>query len=253
MLFSICTTLLNAQDLERRPLMGIAYDTNPNIVDPNLPRGVDIKFIVPNSSAQNANLQVGDIIIEYQDNPIQSKLDFKNQMRNQKTGDKVSIKYIREGEVISQEMNLTGFPKEEHPEFETIYDQVNHNDNQIRSFITKPSLSKKQFPAVYIIQGIGCGPIENPFKQPSGISSLVDSLTLNGFVTFRMERSGAGDSRGTPCQEIAFEEDLDNFKAGLKKLKSYDFVDQDKIFLIGISMGGIMAPIISQEEEVAGL
>ncbi len=242
-----------SQTLVRRSLLGIAYETAAEHTNPDLPRGVEVKFVVPKSSAEKAGLQSGDLIINYEKLPINSMLDFKTQMRNHTTGDKVNIRLVRKGEVIQKKMELTAYPKEENPAFITEYDQVNINGNRIRTILTKPRNGKNVHPTVYIIQGIGCSPMENPFHQPNSIYTLVDSLTRAGFATMRMERSGVGDSRGTPCQEIGFGEDFKNFQAGLKKLQTYDFVDQQKIFLIGLSMGGLIAPMMAKTEDLAGL
>ncbi|MGX1930107.1 alpha/beta fold hydrolase [Flagellimonas sp. 2504JD4-2] len=244
---------LTAQTLERKPLLGVAYDTPEQKRSDRLPEGVEVKYVVPKSSSEGAGLEKGDIIFSYNNAEIDSKATFKKLIGNQRSGDKVKIKLIRNEKVISKKMTLTEFPREYHPDYETSYDAVNVNDYMIRSIITTPKSDEAKLPAVYIIQGIGCGRVENPFKNMNGVSDLITSLTQNGFITMRMERSGVGDSQGPPCQDINFTTDLNHFQAGLEKLKSYENVDQTNVFIVGISMGGIMAPLLASEIDVKGM
>ncbi|MEM7085324.1 MAG: alpha/beta fold hydrolase [Bacteroidota bacterium] len=243
----------NAQELDRRPLLGIMYDVSEVQLIKDLPIGVEVKKVVPMSSAAKVGLKEGDVVVRYGNAEIHQNSDFKKQMRTHTTGDVIELTLIRGGKVLTKKMTLTEFPREENEAFETLYDQVVVKDGIIRSVITKPNTGLAEYPMVYIIQGIGCGSIENSFKQETGMYSLVESLTKKGFATFRMERSGAGDSQGTPCNSIGFNRDLSNFTQGFKKLQTYDYVNQNKVFIVGISMGGIMAPIIAKNTNVAGI
>src|SRR5262249_37317010 len=43
------------------------------------------------------------------------------------------------------------------------------------------------------------------------------------------------------------------FLDGLKQLKSLPYVDKENIFIAGFSMGGVIAPLIAQQEPVKGI
>jgi pimeloyl-ACP methyl ester carboxylesterase len=47
--------------------------------------------------------------------------------------------------------------------------------------------------------------------------------------------------------------ELDGYKQALRVLKQFDFVDGDRVFLFGHSMGGIMAPLMAAEVPVRGI
>ena len=68
----------------------------------------------------------------------------------------------------------------------------------------------------------------------------------HGYATMRVDKSGMGDSKGTPCMESDFEMEASGYKAGLAAIKGLDFVDQQNIFIAGFSIGGIMAPVVAQ-------
>ena len=78
---------------------------------------------------------------------------------------------------------------------------------------------------------------------------LVHAIGSQGFVTMRVEKSGVGDSQGPPCDSIGFEEELAGYQAGLKFLRAHPSVDTQRVFLIGISLGGLFAPLLSRGNE----
>jgi pimeloyl-ACP methyl ester carboxylesterase len=69
----------------------------------------------------------------------------------------------------------------------------------------------------------------------------------------RSEQSGVGDSTGTPCRDVGFRDEVSLFTSALRKLKSYDFVDSENVFLFGHSAGGWVAPLVAAEEPVKGI
>src|SRR5205085_2702828 len=50
--------------------------------------------------------------------------------------------------------------------------------------------------------------------------------------------------------QIDFNTEVEEFRAALKRLKAYDFIDASKVFIFGHSMGGIIAPVIAADEPV---
>jgi dienelactone hydrolase len=74
-----------------------------------------------------------------------------------------------------------------------------------------------------------------------------------GFVTMRVEKSGVGDSQGEPCASIGYTEELAGYQAALKALRSHPAVDRERIYLVGISLGGVFAPLLAAETHVAGI
>jgi pimeloyl-ACP methyl ester carboxylesterase len=74
-----------------------------------------------------------------------------------------------------------------------------------------------------------------------------------GFVTYRVEKPGMGDSEGPPCAETGYLQELNGYRAGLADLRANPAVDPERIFLVGSSLGGFFAPIIANEIPVAGI
>ena len=69
----------------------------------------------------------------------------------------------------------------------------------------------------------------------------------------RSEKSGIGDRTGAPCRDVGFRDEVSMFVSVLKKLKSYDFVDSENVFLFGHIAGGWVAPLVAAAEPVKGI
>ncbi len=135
-----------------------------------------------------------------------------------------------------------------------LYDAVHTPNAVLRSILTRPRGSEGRLPAVLFVQGLDCSTVERlPSGEPGLIGDLIYGLASAGFVVMRTERSGVGDSTGTPCRDIGLQDEVAGFVGALKKLKSYAFVDPQRIFLFGHSAGGWVAPLVASSESVRGI
>ncbi|NNF02425.1 MAG: PDZ domain-containing protein, partial [Bacteroidia bacterium] len=243
-----------SQELARRPFMGVLLaHVTPQIEETSgfdLDKGIYVRKVFENSSAKAAKIKAGDIIYSMDGRIIQDVNYFLQEIAKHKTGDKIKLMIYREGANIEKDLVLTPFPKEENKNFETVYSSVVTSVGIQRTIITKP-FGNGPFPAILMVQGVGCVTQDFPFPETRDIIySIIDSFTNAGYVCMRVERSGIGDSKGKPCSEINFEEDLDGFQKGLRSLRSLEYVDPDLVGIMGFSMGGIVAPVLASKEKV---
>jgi pimeloyl-ACP methyl ester carboxylesterase len=160
---------------------------------------------------------------------------------------------LRRGdETVDSNVRLRPLGFEKSEELEIIYDVVPNDGTYLRCLVTHPIVGTV-YPAVLFIQGLGCNSIEEPVADPSTTLDLLHQLTLRGFATMRVEKSGVGDSQGEPCFEIGFDEEVRGFVNALRKLRTYDFVDTSNVYVFGHGMGGTMAPLVAREEPVRGV
>jgi pimeloyl-ACP methyl ester carboxylesterase len=103
------------------------------------------------------------------------------------------------------------------------------------------------------MQGLGCDSIDNT-DPGSGYGALVRALEQRGYATMRIEKTGVGDSQGPPCTSPEATPDLEaeGYLAGLRALKSYDFVDPQKVFVFAHSMGAVVGSLAVAKEPVRG-
>jgi len=136
--------------------------------------------------------------------------------------------------------------------YEVIYDHVLSSGNRIRTIVTRPKKPGKH-PVMFWMQGIGTGSVDAPLTSPGIITRVLKPFSDEGWVTVRVEKPGVGDSEGGPAMKVAFNEENDIYRQTLKALDKYEFVDRDRVYAFGHSMGGCHAPIIASELPLKGI
>lgn len=234
------------QEIRRKASLGAAITDSPDKI------GCTVSKIIPGGTAENLNIKEGDKIIHIGRIKITDRKSCAEAINQYRAGDTLSLIVLRENATIRLFGNTQAKPLETDDNSTVIYDQVAYKKGLLRVIINRPK-SETKIPAVLIIPGYTCSSIDNltpehPYKR------IVDGFVDAGYVTLRVEKSGLGDSYNTPpCESCDLLDEIENFKAGLKKLKSLPYVDTNKIILFGHSMGGIVAPAISATEQVAGV
>ncbi|WP_165244959.1 alpha/beta hydrolase family protein [Paludisphaera soli] len=256
----LAATLARADDpaapLPRKPMLGAAMGP----VTPELQasrkldaaEGAAIVQVIADSSVEAAGLKPGDVITAVDGEPVKGPLDVVGRMKTAKAGDRLAVRYVRDGGPADAEVVLKEKPRRQGDGYEVLYDSATSLGHRLRTIVTRPAAQGKR-PALLMIQGLGNFSIDAPGGQPMGYDRIVAELTKAGYVVMQVDKPGCGDSEGGPWPEIDFRTELDGYRQALKALKSYPFVDPDRVFLFGHSMGGVMAPVLAAEEPVRGL
>lgn len=234
--------------LRRGPMLGAALKP----VDGKLA----IDAVGPGTPAEKMGLRSGDVIESVDGAAVADPASFVAAITRKRAGDRVKIAVRRAGEPLALEGNLGAQPLEHQDDYDIEYGSVDAGGAKRRVIITRPRGAGKH-PAVLLIGGIGCysldGLLRGEPRQP--YAKILDAFTRAGFVTMRVEKSGMGDSEGTPCNDPRsdFETDVRGFAAGLARLESSDFVDRDNIFLFAHSIGPLIAARIAPGHRVRGI
>ncbi|WP_400193205.1 PDZ domain-containing protein [Hymenobacter sp. B81] len=247
-----------AQELPRRAFVGINLrGINDSIQQrhrlPNQ-QGILVTGVRAASSAQAAGLQGGDVVVKVGDAAVQDVPQFVGLLKQYPTGATATFTLLRNGKTIRRKVAFKPYPAETSAFHEVQYSSVQFGPNQLRTIITRPRGSAQQrHPMVLFIQGVSCHSVDNPLAPASTERRIIDSLSRHGYATMRVEKTGMGDSRGTPCMESDFEMETGGYKAGLAAIRQLPWVDQDNIFLTGFSIGGVMAPLVAQGQPIKGI
>lgn len=234
-------------ELPRRAHVGIGFAPVPTGE-----HGAMIGFLSPNGPAETSGLEPGDRVVRAGDTEITSNEQFIGMIKGASQGGDLPLKVVRDGAEVELVLQMRALPLEEHPGLDVIYDSVSLGDARLRSIVLKPE-GDGPFPAVFMIQGLNCMSIEALGSKDAFLWQVPDRLAKMGYVVFRVEKSGMGDSTGTPCPMIDFEEEMDGYREALKAVKAYPYVDKENIFLFGHSMGGVFAPLLAKESAVKGI
>ncbi|MDX1903914.1 MAG: PDZ domain-containing protein [Thermonemataceae bacterium] len=237
--------VLQAQNLQRRLMLGI------DISDKN--NKIFITRVIEKTPAEKMGLQTHDEITHINNEKIKNYNELNQILKKQEIKKEISLRLIRNGQIISLKGKLQELPKEHSPSYQTIYGELPTALGTLRTILTLPKHPQKTYPAVLFIQGVGCYPIDTPFDTTYGHSKMMRDLSAKNIITLRIDKSGVGDSQGTPCEQIDFQSEVSCFLQALQLLKNQPFVDKNNIFIVGHSLGGLIAPIIAQKENIKGI
>lgn len=148
-------------------------------------------------------------------------------------------------------------PRETYPRVDVIYDSVTAPDGtRLRTIITKPRDTNGKLPAIFVAGWLSCDSVEAPADTKDESGLVFRGLAqMPGFVLFRMDKQGVGDSEGV-CGETDFDSELAGYRTAFRALKNYDFIDPGRVYMLGISNGGGFAPLVpesdAQQAQVCG-
>jgi len=207
--------------------------------------GVIVQGVVEGGSATPAGIRPNDVILQIGDRPVRGVSDFVDSVRPLRAGDVRTLRVQRGREPMTMSVTIRPRPLEHAPDVDVRYDAVSVDGSLRRTIVTAPRLPGRR-PAVLYVNGIGCYSQES-LDLSSNDARLLYGLTRAGFVTMRVEKSGMGDSEGPACDSPAadFDAEVRAYTAGLRALKGYPFVDSEAAFLVGVSIGGVEAPLIA--------
>ncbi len=148
-------------------------------------------------------------------------------------------------------------PRESYPNADVIYDSVTSPDGKrLRTIITKPRNAKGKLPVIFVAGWLSCDSVEAPAGTKDASGLVFQSLArLPQFSLVRVDKQGVGDSEGV-CAETDFDSELGGYRAAFRALKNYDFINSNRVFILGISNGGGFAPLIpesrAEQQQVRG-
>ncbi|HYG99134.1 MAG TPA: PDZ domain-containing protein [Terriglobales bacterium] len=247
------TTPLLAQttELPRHGIAGLAL-TRADEVNASGP--VVVKTVIPGSAAEAAGMQAGDLILKIDNKTAATPAEYASLLGRHHAGEQATIHFSRNGQQMTKTLTLKPRPFEFHPEADVIYASVPVDQSVRRVIITKPKTPGRH-PAIFLLGGIGCYSLDGLRADDQGYGTILYSLTRNGFVTMRIEKTGEGDSQGgPPCRspEADLQLEARGYVAGLRALKKYDFVDPTKVFIFAHSIGPVVGSIVVNQEPVRG-
>jgi dienelactone hydrolase len=231
--------------LPRRPALGVALAPH----DP----GVAVTAVADGSAAKAAGVRAGDVIRGFDGVVMHAPPDVIEAVAKHRAGETATLEIDRDGTIERRAIRLGSVALEMLPDTTFEYGSVTLGDgSRLRTIVSVPQRAGRM-PAVMLLQGGGCGSIDVPLSADSAMSGVLRRIALQGYVTMRVEKSGVGDSQGPPCADIGYVQELDGYRAALAALKRHAAVDAGQVYLLGLSLGGLFAPIVAVENPVRGI
>lgn len=233
--------------LARRAFLGASFQPTGVVID-----------VRPEGTGEAAGLKAGDKVVKIGNTAIKASAEIAPALRAVRAGQDLKITVEREGKTVELAAPAKPQPAETVPGGAAEYGAVTAPGGyMLRTITTVPTGASAQSPrpAVLFIQGLMCQSVDNPLlPTPSPDVQILHQLTEAGLVTMRVDKPGMGDSLGPPCGDIDFETELAGYKVGLDALMSRPDVDKSRVYVLGHSMGGVMAPVMAAgRSDIRGL
>jgi len=154
---------------------------------------------------------------------------------------------------FARTQNSNPVKREQFQNANVIYDWVldNRGERQ-RTFVTRPKAARGKVPAIFFVGWLSCDSVEYPDGETDGFGAIFRRLIeQSGYITVRMDKPGVGESQGT-CGKTDFETELSGYQAAFDSLEKYDFIDLDRVFVIGLSNGGGTSALVPRQHLVRG-
>jgi uncharacterized protein len=254
LLFSLS---VSGQHLRRKGSLGIAYVAASDSLMRSLrvldTHGIVIQQIAPNSTAAQLGLQQNDVLVGINESDTLYEYDFLKATEQLYENDPIAVTLVRNRRKSRVVGKVLPAPRESSVEGQVLYDEVAYQRGYLRSIVHRPRGANKAA-AIFYLQDYNCNSIDFALDSLHPTKQLIDGWVKAGFVVYRIEKSGVGESINTrSCTRLTLLEELAVFEKGLLALKKYNFIDSSRVFLFGHGMGGTVAPLLAAKHKTRGI
>lgn len=243
---SVSTAAL-AQDLvglQRRGDLGVSVSALHDT-------GVLVRQVRTDSAAARAGIVAGDVILRINDTVLQG--DAGEISIDRVPPGHVSLALRHGGAEQVRQIEVPTLPTEQFQNADVILDAVKDSRGELlRTIITHPK-DRGKVPVLFVVGWLSCDSMEYPYGAGNdGFGILLLRVAEeSGFATVRMDKPGVGDSQGT-CSKTDFLTELAGYREAFASIRKYDFIDQNRVFVLALSNGGGVAPLVTQGASIKG-
>ena len=253
-----CQYEVSAQHLRRKGSLGIEFVEAPDSLLSTLrvseTHGILIKQVRSNSTAAQLGLQPDDVLITLNEIDSLYEYDFRKAIQKLVENEPIAITLVRNRRKSRVVGRVLPALREASVAGEVLYDEVPYQRGYLRAIVNKPRSATFKSPAVFYLPDYNCNSIDFSRDSLHPVKQLIDGWVKAGFVVYRLEKPGVGESSGTKeCVRLGYLEEVAAFEKGLLALKKYNFVDSTHLFLFGHAMGGSIAPLLAAKHKVRGV
>lgn len=123
--------------------------------------------------------------------------------------------------------------------------------------ITYPESISELTPAVVLVHGSGANNMDSAIGGTAIFEDLAYELAKQGIIVIRYDKRtytyGAQIATENFSEFTVQEETIEDAVLAKEVVANFEYTDPERIYLIGHSMGGMLAPIIDQQADFAGI
>ncbi len=210
--------------------------------------GILLNKVVPGGTFALMGAQAQDVLIRINGMTVENWETMRSKGPRFFEGDALQVDVWRsngkKGKVLSLAGKAVGAAREQSSDrYDIQYGEAPFQNGYLRTITMLPKTAGPH-PVIYFIPGYSCFSIDNMNRQDP-YPRLFDSLVALGNIVYRVEKPGLGDGPSPcDCRTSGFEVELNAFEAGYQQLLTQPWAQEDRIFIVGHSMGGIQAPLL---------
>lgn len=233
--------------LERRAKLNFSFKVLPS-------GAAQITKIDSLSNLIKQEIEVGDIITQVNDISLNQKSKTNDILYGIKGKKAIAMIILRNQEILKKEVIFETQSLESYKNNTIYYNYVaTEYGDKLRTITTIPKQKKEKYPAVLLVQWLSCSSIENNRKPYYGYDYILDYFANSSQMAFmRVEKPSVGDSEGIACSECDLDRELEGYKKALAALKQNPNVDTTQIYILGLSLGTSLAPLVGENQNIKG-
>jgi pimeloyl-ACP methyl ester carboxylesterase len=120
----------------------------------------------------------------------------------------------------------------------------------LRAVISSPGGAAPK-PAMLVVGWLSCDSVNADDPADGFIEFLNRVAEQSGMILMRVDKPGLGGSDGD-CSATDFKTELEGYRVAWRQLAARPDVDRKQIFILGLSNGGGVAPLVPSEPAAAG-
>lgn len=210
-----------------------------------------VRRLAAGSPAAIAGLRDGDRLLSANGTATDKGYLAAARLQQAEGGSALVLSVQRDGKAL--DIRFTPPPRrlEEDPGLDIQYGVLRTRDGaRLRTIVSRPKGATGPLPALFFTQWVSCGTVETVVPGREQLAAL---MRRSGMAVIRVERAGAGDSRGPACHELDFDTEVRHYGEALDALRAHPWVDPKRVVLYGNSLGAVVAPLVARGRDVAGV
>lgn len=131
---------------------------------------------------------------------------------------------------------------------------VGSGDGSVKGILTLPAQSEGKLPVAILIQGSGQSDMNEQVGQVYPFRDIAQGLASHGVASIRINKRFWEKPELAGNDITIYDETIDDISAAVAEVLSHEELDENKVFLIGHSLGAAEAPLIaSRNDRVRGI
>ena len=210
------------------------------------------------SPAREAGMQAGDVLLAVDGHPVSNPVEFQIAFAGLPTDRDIDVSIRRNGEARNLSIRAVPRPEETIAGFRAEYSHVAlANGDRVRTITLWPNDRRLEtasgLPGVFYIYGIPCQSLDGLSNPGGSVNPLFRSLLEAGFAVSFADKPGIGDSEGESCITGGFDREVEAFSNAAAAFAAHPGIDAERLYGIGVSMGGFQIPLIADSTGFDGL